>query len=106
MITQGLLMEDHRGQNFLLATERCTRTKTHRLVVLQRIDDKWEPVMMGQQSEAYLQSVISAVIDFVADMHSVLNSSGSEPRKVPKRNPRSRRSRIRASSQVNRWTMR
>ena len=105
MTTHGLLMEDHQGQEYLLATEPCLRTKTRRLVVLQRIDDRWEPVI-GRQIETCRESVICAVIDFLSDVRNAVNSKGSESEIDSGSAPRVRRSRARASSKPNQWSVR
>ena len=105
MTTYGLLVEDHRRQNFLLTTESCPKMKTHRLVVLHRIDDTWQPVT-GMQAQTCRESVIGAFVDFFVDICRVLNSTGSESEMVSASTPMSRRSRIRASSKPNLWTIR
>lgn len=105
MTTHGLLVENHQGQNFLLTTESCPKTKTHRLVVLQRIHDTWEPVT-GRQAQTCRESVIGAFVDFFVDICRVLNSTGTESEVVSRNTPRSRPSRIRATSPPNLWTKR
>ena len=105
MTTHGLLVEDHQGQDFLLTTESCPKTKTHRLVVLQRIDDTWEPVT-GRQAHTCRESVIGAFVDFFVDICRVLNSSGSESETVSGNTPKSRHSRIEAKSQPELWNVR
>jgi hypothetical protein len=105
MTTHRLLVEDHQGQNFLLTTESCPKTKTNRLVVLQRIDDTWQP-LTGIQAQTCRESVIGAFVDFVVDICRVLNSTGSESDRVSACTPMSRRSRIRASSQPKFRTVR
>lgn len=105
MTTHGLLVENHQGQKFLLTTEPCPKTKTHRLVVLQRIGETWEP-MTGPQAQAYRESIIGAFVDFFVDICRVLNSSGSESEMRSKSTPLSRRSRSRATAQPNLWTIR
>lgn len=104
MTTHGLLVENHQGQNFLLTTESCPKTKTHRLVVLQRIDDTWEPVT-GMQAQTCRESVIGAFVDFFVGICRVLNSTGSESEMVSGSTPMSRRSRIRTTSQLNLQTI-
>lgn len=105
MTTHGLLIEDHQGQHFLLTTKPCTQTKTHRLVVLQRIDDRWVPVR-GRITETCRELIIDAVMDFFLDIHKVLNSSGKKSRITPGRSKGPRRPRIRATGQPNRWAIR
>jgi len=107
MTTHGLLVENHQGQNFLLTTESCPKTKTHRLVVLQHIGERWEPVT-GIQAQGCRESVIGAFVDFFVDMCRVLNSTGSESERVSGGTPRSRRARarVKATSQPNLWTTR
>ena len=105
MTTHGLLVEDHQGQDFLLTTEPCPQTKTHRLVLLQRIDDTWQP-LTGILAQTCRESVIGAFVDFFVDIGRVLNSTGSESERVSGSTPRSRRARARAKSQPNPWTTR
>lgn len=102
MTTHGLLVENHQGQKFLLTTEPCPKTKTHRLVVLRGIDDTWEP-MTGPQAQAYRESIIGSFVDFFVDICRVLNSTGSESETETRfrSTPLSRRSRSRATTQPN-----
>ncbi len=102
MTTHGLLVENHQGQKFLLTTEPCPKTKTHRLVVLRRIDDTWES-MTGSQAQAYRESIIGSFVDFFVDICRVLNSTGSESETRSRSTPLSRRSRDRATTQPNHY---
>jgi hypothetical protein len=54
MTAQGLLLNQS-GQDFLLTTESRQGLKTHRLIVLQRIDGEWQQ-LTGIQEEACRES--------------------------------------------------
>jgi hypothetical protein len=77
MNARGLLVEDHNGQDFLLTTESRVGMKTHRLVVLQRINGQWRRVK-GTEELACRESLIGAFVDFFVDFCRVLNSSSHE----------------------------
>ncbi|MDH5740473.1 MAG: hypothetical protein OEY77_09130 [Nitrospira sp.] len=77
MTTQGLLVENQKGQDFLLTAESRQELKTHRLIVLQRINGEWQR-LTGIQEEAYRESLIAAFADFFVDICRVLNSTNSE----------------------------
>lgn len=76
MTIHGLLVEDHNGQDFLLTTESCAEVNTHRLIVLQRINGRWQR-LDGMQESACRESLIGAFIDFFVDICRILNSSAS-----------------------------
>jgi hypothetical protein len=96
MTTQGLLVENQNGQDFLLTTESRQGVKTHRLIVLQRIDGEWQR-LTGIQEEARCESLIAAFVDFFVDICRVLNSTNSEL--VTPSTPMSNRASTRISSQ-------
>ncbi len=96
MATQGLLVDNQNGQEFLLTTESRQRLKTHRLMVLQRINGEWQQ-LTGIQEEARRESLIAAFVDFFVDICRVLNSTNSEL--ITPRATRSRRARAQGSSQ-------
>jgi hypothetical protein len=75
MNARGLLVEDHNGQDFLLTTESRVGLKTHRLVVLQRINGQWQQVK-GTEELACREALIGAFVDFFVDFCRLLNSSG------------------------------
>jgi hypothetical protein len=77
MNAQGLLVEDHNGQDFLLTTESRVGMKAHRLVVLQRINGQWQQVK-GPEELTCRESLIGAFVDFFVDFCRVLNSSSHE----------------------------
>ena len=77
MNARGLLVENHNGLDFLLTTEFRAGMKTHRLVVLQRINGKWERVN-GTEGSALRESLIGALVDFIVDICRVLNSSSPD----------------------------
>ncbi len=74
MHARGLLVEDHNGQDFLLTTESRVGVKTHRLVVMQRINGQWQRVK-GTEELACRELLIGAFVDFFVDFCRVLNSS-------------------------------
>lgn len=78
MIAQGLLVEGPNGESFLLATEPDLAMETHRLVVMQKLNGKWEP-LEGMRESACREALIGAFVDFFVDLCRVLNSSGHEP---------------------------
>ncbi|MGE0467921.1 MAG: hypothetical protein AB7L09_09650 [Nitrospira sp.] len=98
MTTQGLLVQNQNGQEFLLTTESRQRLKSHRLVVLQQIDGEWKQ-LTGIQEEGCRESLIAAFVDFFVDICRVLNSSNSELTSAKTSTPTSSRSRTRVSSQ-------
>ena len=104
MTTQGLFINQN-GQDFLLTTEFHHEMKTHRLIVLQRVKGEWQQ-LTGIQEKACRESLIAAFVDFFVDICRVLNSTGWESEMVSASTPMSRRSRIRASSKPNLWTIR
>jgi len=75
MIAQGFLAKDHNGGDFLLTTEPHASANTHRLIVLQKINDGWER-MNDIQELALRESLIGAFVDFFVNLCRVLNSSG------------------------------
>ena len=75
MHARGLLVEDHNGQDFLLTSESHVGMKTHRLVVMQRINGQWQRVK-GIEEVACRELLIGAFVDFFVDFCRVLNSSG------------------------------
>jgi len=77
MIAQGFLVGGPNGENFLLTTELYFEMKTHRLVVMQKLNGKWEH-MKGIQESACREALIGAFVDFLVDICRVLNSSGSD----------------------------
>ncbi len=98
MTTQGLLVENQNGQEFLLTTESRQGLKTHRLIVLQRINGEWQQ-LTGIQEVACRESLIAAFVDFFVDICRVLHSSNSELTATRASMPTSSRSRARALSQ-------
>ena len=96
MIVRGLLVEGLNGEDFLLATEQSDM-KTHRLVVLQRINGTWER-LNGTQASVCRESLIGAFVDFIVDIGRVLNSSASE--RVAAITPTRGRSRTRSSAHI------
>jgi hypothetical protein len=78
VIAQGLLVEGPNGENFLLATEPDLAMETHRLVVMQKLNGKWEP-LEGMRESVCREALIGAFVDFFVDLCRVLNSSGHEP---------------------------
>lgn len=74
MNARGLLVEDRNGQDFLLTTESRVGMKTHRLVVLQRINGQWQQVK-GTEALACREVLIGAFVDFFVDFCRLLNSS-------------------------------
>jgi len=98
MTTQGLLVENQNGQEFLLRTESRQGLKTHRLIVLQRINGEWQQVI-GMKEGACRESLIAAFVDFFVDICHVLNSANSELATL--RPTISRRARVQGSSQPN-----
>ncbi|MDH5740662.1 MAG: hypothetical protein OEY77_10100 [Nitrospira sp.] len=76
MTTQGLFINQN-GQDFLLTTESRRGLKSHRLIVLQRINGEWQR-LTGIQEEACRESLIAAFVDFFVDICRVLNSTNSE----------------------------
>lgn len=75
MHARGLLVEDYHGQDFLLTTESGAGMKTHRLVVLQRLNGQWRQVK-GTEEVACREALIGAFVDFFVDFCRLLNSSG------------------------------
>jgi hypothetical protein len=78
MIAQGLLVEGPNGEDFLLTIAPHRGSETHRLVVLQEINGRWERVD-GIQGAARREALIGALVDFLVDLCRVLNSSAQEP---------------------------
>jgi len=98
MTTQGLLVENQNGRDFPLTTESRQGLKTHRSIVLQRINGEWQQVT-GMKEGACRESLIAAFVDFFVDICRVLNSTNSEL--VTPRAPISRRAHAQGSSQPN-----
>lgn len=98
MTTQGLLVENQNGQEFLLKTESRQGLKAYRLMVLQRINGEWQQVI-GIKEEACRESLIAAFVDFFVDICHVLNSTNSEL--ATPRPTISRRARVQGASQPN-----
>ena len=74
MTVQGLLVKGTNGEDYLLTTEPNHGTRTHRLVVVKRVNGQWKPVD-GSQALACREALIGAFVDFVVDLCRVLNSS-------------------------------
>jgi hypothetical protein len=74
VIAQGLLIQDHTGEDYLLTTQPREGTKAHQLVVLQKIDGEWR-CLKDTQEPACRESLIGAFVDFFVDLCRVLNSS-------------------------------
>jgi hypothetical protein len=89
MSTNGLLVENHNGQDFLLTTESCMGIEAPRLVVLQRINGEWQP-LNGTAEQACRESLMGAFVDFFVDICRVVNISSSNL--VPAVTPTSSRS--------------
>lgn len=87
MTIQGLLVENHKGKDFLLTTESCPNTNTHRLIVLQRINGTWNR-LTGMEERTSRESLIGAFVDFFVDICQVLNSAGTDaaPTSLPRTN--------------------
>jgi|CXWL01.1.fsa_nt_gi hypothetical protein len=77
MNAQGLLVEGPKGEKFLLTTEPHLEMKTHRLVVMQRLNGKWEH-MKEIQELACREALIGAFVDLLVDICRVLNSFDSD----------------------------
>jgi hypothetical protein len=74
MTAQGLLVKGTNGEDYLLTTEPNRGTRTHRLVVLKKVNDQWES-MEGIEEVGCREAVIGAFVDFFVDLCRVLNSS-------------------------------
>ncbi|MDH5195378.1 MAG: hypothetical protein OEW32_16955 [Nitrospira sp.] len=79
MTTQGLLVKGTKGEDYLLTTEPNRGTRTHRLMVAQKVNNRWKPVE-GVQEVICREALIGAFVDFVVDLCRVLNSS--DPQQV------------------------
>ena len=77
MTTPGLLIEDYKGQDYLLTTEPRAGVNTPRLAVLQRVNGQWKH-LNGIQESACRELLIGALVDFFVDICRVLNASGSD----------------------------
>jgi hypothetical protein len=78
MTAQGLLVKGTHGEDYLLKTEQAPGTSIHRLIVLKKINDQWEPVE-GALEGASREAVIGALVDFLVDLCRVMNSSDCKP---------------------------
>jgi hypothetical protein len=97
MSTQGLLVENHNGQDFLLTTESRMGMKTHRLVVLQRINGKWQQ-LNGTVERECRESLMGEFVDLFVDICRVLNSPS--PELAPATAPIARRARTRPALSI------
>jgi hypothetical protein len=82
MTTQGLLVKGTHGEDYLLTTEPNRGTRTHRLVVLKKANDRWQP-MEGIDELVCREALIAAFVDFVVDLCRVLNSSDRRQAEEP-----------------------
>lgn len=74
---QGFLVKGTNGEDYLLTTEPNRGTRTHRLVVVKKVNGQWIPVE-GVQELACREALIGAYVDFVVDLCRVLNSSETQ----------------------------
>ncbi len=75
--TQGLLVKGTHGEDYLLTTEANRGMRTHRLVVLKKVNDQWKSVE-GTEELVCREGLIGAFVDFFVDLCRVLNSSGHQ----------------------------
>lgn len=78
MTAQGLLVKGTNGEDYLLTTEPNHGTRTHRLMVVKKVNEQWKPVE-GVQELGCREALIGAFVDFVVDLCRVLNSSEPQP---------------------------
>ncbi len=71
---QGFLVKGTDGEDYLLTTEPNRGARTHRLMVVKKVNGQWMPVE-GVQELACREALIGAYVDFVVDLCRVLNSS-------------------------------
>ena len=78
MTTQGLLVKGTHGEDYLLTTEANRGTRSHRLLVLKKVNEQWKAVE-GTEELVCREGLIGAFVDFFVDLCRVLNSSGHQP---------------------------
>jgi hypothetical protein len=72
MVAKGLLVEDQKGQEYLLSTEPLGNNGAHHICLSRRLEGKWVLLDVGR-SKSIRACLIAALLDFFGGICRILD---------------------------------